>query len=683
MFSNHNTLTICFLIYSSFLSVASARDPFQQPFDQNSIWNMPIGSEAEYVPAKIQPATAYGMTVDEDLIVLTPEAPPVEIFISNAGWDSNKDRCQIDGGLLFEAPIPKDYIVGPDTWDGSTPNSGLAVLMEDWRTIKQTQPFARCYQGDNGTSRYMFGDEDLYGNGYYGAHGATGLSAIGGAIRVGELVPGAGPIRHALKVNIYAAKNVYYDLQTKGYRWPAKSADGYASGTYGTQGDPVTDCRMGALLALPATLNLEDLGLETEPARLLAQAFQDYGAYLVDDTAWDVYAIITEWSPRGRVTDGFEQAWGFSMSTNSQSTSWAKDMRKIFTNLHVVVNNTAASIGGGGTPRVPLAEPITPNRPPLVRLKVSSTSGEPPLTVEFDASQTTDPENDPISFTWEFGDGNSATGAVVSHTFTNTGIYNVTLSPDDGFPLSKYVKKTVTVQVGAIQQMEGTGMGTPGSRNNRGNTFEKAFDTDLSTYFEGPNADSSWVGMDFGGGVNVITIASAARSGSESRMVGGKFQGANTADFHDAVTIYSIEAKPESGKMNQVIVNDHGVYRYARYIGPARSYSVIAELAFYGTMVSSIKDSSPVPVADFRLEQNYPNPFNPVTSIAYSLNQTHKIRLDVFNIRGQLINTLVNETRLAGLHTAAFDAERLSSGEYLYRLEAGDRSVVKKMLLLR
>lgn len=688
MFSNHNTLAICFLIFLGFLSVASARDPFQQPFHQNSIWNMPIGSVAEYVHAKIQPATAYGMTVDEDLIVLTPEAPPVEIFISNAGWDSNKDRCQIDGGLMFEAPIPEDYIISPDTWDGSTPNSGLAVLMDDWRTIKQTQPFARCYEGENGTSRYTFGDEDLYGNGYYGAHGATKLSAIGGTLRVGELVPGVGPIRHALKVNIFAAKNVYYDSQTKGYRWPAKSADGYAAGTYGTQGDPVIDCRMGALLALPATMNLDDLNLETEPARLLAQAFQDYGAYLVDDTAWDVYAIITEWSPRGRVKDEFEQAWGFSMSTNSQSTSWAKDMRKIFTNLHVVVNNTAASIGGGGTPRVPLAEPIAPNRPPLVRLQVSSTSGEPPLTVEFDASQTTDPENDPISFSWDFGDGNSTTGAVVSHTFIQTGIYSVTLFLDDGFPLSKYVKKTVTVQVGAIEKMEGTGMGTPGSRNNRGNTFEKAFDQDMATYFEGPNADSSWAGMDFGSGVNVITIAYAARSGSESRMVDGKFQGANAADFSDAVTIYTIEAKPEPGKMNKVIVNDHGTYRYARYIGAARSYCVIAELAFYGTTVTNVKDASPAPAVDFRLEQNYPNPFNPQTTIRYDLSESSEVTLVIYDMQGRVVRSLVNSNKSGGAHQVIWDGRSdagfaAASGLYLCRMDAGEFSQVRKVTFIK
>ena len=114
---------------------------------------------------------------------------------------------------------------------------------------------------------------------------------------------------------------------------------------------------MGALLALPPSINIEDLGLVTEPAKILAQALQDYGAYVVDDTAWDVNAFVTEWSPEGRFKDEFQKNWGFSFSTNDQ-TDWGKDLIKIFAQLHVVVNNTEATPGGGGNPRQPLAPPF-------------------------------------------------------------------------------------------------------------------------------------------------------------------------------------------------------------------------------------------------------------------------------------------------------------------------------------
>jgi hypothetical protein len=191
----------------------------------------------------------------------------------------------------------------------------------------------------------------------YGAHGGSGLSAIGGTLRLGELTPTSGPIRHALKVNIFGKKNIFYDAETRGFRWPAKRADGYAAKNYYTErkAETVKACRMGALLALPAKMNLDSLGFETKPARILAEAFQNYGAYLVDDTAWDVYAIITEWSPEGRFDDQFRKDWGFSMKESKKDTPWARDMDRIFLNLHVVDNNSATTIGGGGTPRMPLA----------------------------------------------------------------------------------------------------------------------------------------------------------------------------------------------------------------------------------------------------------------------------------------------------------------------------------------
>ena len=360
--------TICrFIIFSGLLIFCTTcrhapkveRDPLIWPFSSTSIWNMPIGSEAIYVHAHIEQAFEMGMTIDEDYIVMTPDVPLMDIFEHTASWDRSKSRCETTGKFLYSAPIPKDFIVSPETWDGVTPNAGLAVLMPDKRTIKQTQPFAYCEENGVATSQYHFPDQDIYGEGIYGAHGGSGLSAIGGALRVGELTPTSGPIRHALKINIYSNKNIYYDEETQGYRWPAKVADSGASRFYyKDRTNPIVEeCRMGALLALPITMNLDSLQFETQPARILAQAFQNYGAYLVDDTAWDVYAIITEWGPAGRFDEEFEKHWGFSMQQPKDS-KWARDMDKIFTNLHVVANNSPSSIGGGGVPCMPLAPEI-------------------------------------------------------------------------------------------------------------------------------------------------------------------------------------------------------------------------------------------------------------------------------------------------------------------------------------
>ena len=85
----------------------------------------------------------------------------------------------------------------------------------------------------------------------------------------------------------------------------------------------------------------------------------------------------------------------------------------------------------------------------------------------------------------------------------------------------------------------------------------------------------------------------------------------------------------------------------------------------------------------FHLAQNHPNPFNPVTTIQYDISNTVHVKLDVFNARGEKVAMLVNEQQAAGSYTHTFDASELSSGIYLYRLQAGDQIVTKKMVLAR
>ncbi|AXI99957.1 Por secretion system C-terminal sorting domain-containing protein [Cyclonatronum proteinivorum] len=83
------------------------------------------------------------------------------------------------------------------------------------------------------------------------------------------------------------------------------------------------------------------------------------------------------------------------------------------------------------------------------------------------------------------------------------------------------------------------------------------------------------------------------------------------------------------------------------------------------------------------LMQNYPNPFNPSTQIEFGLPQGSDVRLEIFNISGQRVAQLVNGYREAGWHSISFDASNLSSGLYLYRIQAGNFSETKKMMLVK
>ena len=99
------------------------------------------------------------------------------------------------------------------------------------------------------------------------------------------------------------------------------------------------------------------------------------------------------------------------------------------------------------------------------------------------------------------------------------------------------------------------------------------------------------------------------------------------------------------------------------------------------------KDYEPKP-SDFVLSQNYPNPFNPLTNIQFTLKKNAQVKINVYNMLGQKVKTLVNRKMTAGSHIVAWDGQdnngnKMASGIYYYRLESGSFNKARKMVMLK
>jgi len=116
-------------------------------------------------------------------------------------------------------------------------------------------------------------------------------------------------------------------------------------------------------------------------------------------------------------------------------------------------------------------------------------------------------------------------------------------------------------------------------------------------------------------------------------------------------------------------------------IVPSETYEFYIRALAEGSLgVAGPSELSP---NSYGLAQNFPNPFNPETSIRFSLAKSGQTTLRVYNIQGRMVAELANGNMEAGIQTITFDASKMSSGVYFYKLESGDFSEVKKMVLMK
>jgi len=155
--------------------------------------------------------------------------------------------------------------------------------------------------------------------------------------------------------------------------------------------------------------------------------------------------------------------------------------------------------------------------------------------------------------------------------------------------------------------LTGAIIGTPSG--DPSHAAKNTFDSDLTTYFVAPDANGAWVGIDLGTGNEraLTAIRFCPQVGQAVRVVGGVFQGANTENFDDAVTLSTVTSLPwESAVYTTIAINNDSRFRYLRYMSPNGGFANIAEIQFYGAPTPTPTPAAilpPPPVIKGRMER--------------------------------------------------------------------------------
>jgi fibronectin type 3 domain-containing protein len=177
------------------------------------------------------------------------------------------------------------------------------------------------------------------------------------------------------------------------------------------------------------------------------------------------------------------------------------------------------------------------------------------------------------------------TTAYIDSTAVNDSLYYYSVSAVNSLGEGP---ATSAIPVFVGKKLTGTIVGTAGSYgNNPATTKTAAMDGNLSTFFDSPNSNGSWVGLDLGTDSSAVIkmISFAPRVNYPQRMTGGIFQAGNASDFSDAVNLYTITTQPPTGALIPIPVTSSTPYRYLRYLSPNGSNGDVAEVNFFGPVL--------------------------------------------------------------------------------------------------
>ncbi len=293
--------------------------------------------------------------------------------------------------------------------------------------------------------------------------------------------------------------------------------------------------------------------------------------------------------------------------------------------------------------------------PPVANFSGNPTSGYVPLTVQFTDLST----NNPTSWSWDFGDSGTSGLKNPSHQYTSTGQFTVSLTATNEYGYDTEVKTNyITV-------------------SEPGQNLMHVHDIVVTreTYWWLARGIATVTIYDQGGG----PVSGATVYGTFTGPVSGS--GSGNTNTSGQVTFTTGWAWFPSGEWCFEVTNV--TKTDWTYDSGSNDVTKSCESGdVFGDKDRPLVEETETPQS-YALFQNYPNPFNPVTRISFNLPKGTYTRLDVFNVKGELVTTLASGDLEAGFHTYEWNAARVASGVYFYRLQTREFGETRKMILLR
>ena len=347
------------------------------------------------------------------------------------------------------------------------------------------------------------------------------------------------------------------------------------------------------------------------------------------------------------VASATEQVYSVAMpaSTNGVLTVRVTDTRRVWggtSNDDIVIDEMYIAVVAGASS-------------PIANFSGSPTSGAAPLVVSFADIST----GSPTSWSWTFGDGGTSTAQNPSHEYTSVGTYTVSLTATNAYGNDTETKTGyITVTDGSTSSVHISAIAVGRSANGRnlyGNASVTVVDQNGSPvanaavygFFNEPNTNIK----------NALTGSDGVASLISDRT-------------KDAVSDFCFE-------VTNVILSGY------TYDSTANAVTKSCESGGVFSSESRILSGRGETPKSYTLAQNYPNPFNPVTTIKFNLPEKTHVRLEIFDVQGKLVETLVNKTLGAGFQSSEWTATNVASGVYFYRLSTPSFTEMKKMILLR